>query len=118
MLKLVEELNKYSYEYYVLDNPIISDKEYDKKYDELKVLESELEEVLPYSPTLRVGDIVLDEFRKYKHRAPLWSLDKAQSIEQIKNWHNRNIKAINEYNNNNEEKLPSVKYMEKTLLVK
>ncbi len=111
MLKLVEELNKYSYEYYVLDNPIISDKEYDKKYDELKVLESELEEVLPYSPTLRVGDIVLDEFRKYKHRAPLWSLDKAQSIEQIKNWHNRNIKAINEYNNNHEEKLPSVKYI-------
>jgi len=94
MLKLVEELNKYSYEYYVLDNPIISDKEYDKKYNELKVLESELEEVLPYSPTLRVGDIVLDEFKKYKHRAPLWSLDKAQSIEQIKNWHNRNIKAI------------------------
>lgn len=111
MLKLVEELNKYSYEYYVLDNPIISDKEYDKKYDELKALESELEEVLPYSPTLRVGDIVLDEFRKYKHRAPLWSLDKAQSIEQIKNWHNRNIKAINEYNNKHEEKLPSVKYI-------
>ncbi|WP_346897668.1 NAD-dependent DNA ligase LigA [Clostridium sp. UBA7503] len=111
MLKLVEELNKYSYEYYVLDNPIISDKEYDKKYDELKVLESELEEVLPYSPTLRVGDIVLDEFKKYKHRAPLWSLDKAQSIEQIKNWHNRNIKVINEYNSNHEEKLPSVKYI-------
>ena len=111
MLKLVEELNKYSYEYYVLDNPIISDKEYDKKYDELKVLESELKEVLPYSPTLRVGDIVLDEFRKYKHRAPLWSLDKAQSIEQIKDWHNRNVKAINEYNNNHEEKLPSIKYI-------
>ncbi len=111
MLKLVEELNKYSYEYYVLDNPIISDKEYDKKYDELKVLESELEEVLPYSPTLRVGDIVLDEFKKYKHRAPLWSLDKAQSIEQIKNWHNRNIKVINEYNSDHEEKLPSVKYI-------
>ncbi|MEW8994840.1 NAD-dependent DNA ligase LigA [Clostridium sp.] len=111
MLKLVEELNKYSYEYYVLDNPIISDKEYDKKYDELKVLESELKEVLPYSPTLRVGDIVLDEFKKYKHRAPLWSLDKAQSIEQIKDWHNRNVKAINEYNNSHEEKLPSIKYI-------
>jgi DNA ligase (NAD+) len=111
MLKLVEELNQYSYEYYVLDNPAISDKEYDEKYDELKVLEVELKEILPYSPTLRVGDIVLDEFRKYKHKSPLWSLDKAQSIEEIKDWHNRNVKIINEYNNSHEEKLPTVKYI-------
>jgi len=111
MLELVEELNKYSYEYYVLDNPTISDKEYDKKYDELKDLEAELNEILPYSPTLRVGDMVLGEFKKYKHRAPLWSLDKAQSIEQIKDWHNRNVKAINEYNNSHEDKLPAVKYI-------
>lgn len=111
MLELVEELNKYSYEYYVLDNPTISDKEYDKKYDELKVLEAELNEILPYSPTLRVGDMVLNEFKKYKHRAPLWSLDKAQAIEQIKDWHNRNVKAINEYNNTHEDKLPAVKYI-------
>lgn len=111
MLELVEELNKYSYEYYVLDNPTISDKEYDKKYDELKVLEAELNEILPYSPTLRVGDMVLNEFKKYKHRAPLWSLDKAQAIEQIKDWHNRNVKAINEYNNTHEDKLPPVKYI-------
>jgi DNA ligase (NAD+) len=111
MLELVEELNKYSYEYYVLDNPTISDKEYDKKYYELKVLEAELNEILPYSPTLRVGDMVLNEFKKYKHRAPLWSLDKAQAIEQIKDWHNRNVKAINEYNNTHEDKLPPVKYI-------
>ncbi len=111
MLKLVEELNQYSYEYYVRDNPTISDKEYDEKYDELKVLEVELKEILPYSPTLRVGDIVLDEFRKYKHKSPLWSLDKAQSIEEIKDWHNRNVKIINEYNNSHEEKLPTVKYI-------
>jgi DNA ligase (NAD+) len=111
MLKLVEELNQYSYEYYVLDNPTISDKEYDEKYDELKVLEVELKEILPYSPTLRVGDIVLDEFRKYKHKSPLWSLDKAQSIEEIKDWHNRNVKIINEYNNSHEEKLQTVKYI-------
>ena len=111
MLELVEELNKYSYEYYVLDNPTISDKEYDKKYDELKVLEAELNEILPYSPTLRVGDMVLNEFKKYKHRAPLWSLDKAQAIEQIKDWHNRNVKVINEYNNTHEDKLPAVKYI-------
>ncbi|MFR1710298.1 MAG: NAD-dependent DNA ligase LigA [Clostridium sp.] len=111
MLELVKELNKYAYEYYVLDNPTISDKEYDKRYDELRVLEIELNEVLPYSPTLRVGDTVLDEFKKYRHRAPLWSLDKAQSIAQIRDWHNRNIKAIKEYNNSHEDKLPEVKYI-------
>lgn len=111
MLELVKELNKYAYEYYVLDNPTISDKEYDKRYDELRILEIELNEVLPYSPTLRVGDTVLDEFKKYRHRAPLWSLDKAQSIAQIRDWHNRNIKAIKEYNNSHEDKLPEVKYI-------
>ena len=111
MLELIEELNRYSYEYYTLDNPSVSDKEYDKKYDELKNLEVELGEVLPYSPTLRVGDVILDEFKKYKHKAPLWSLDKAQSIGEIKEWHNRNIKAIQDYNSTHEEKLPPLKYI-------
>lgn len=111
MLELIEELNRYSYEYYTLDNPSVSDKEYDKKYDELKNLEVELGEVLPYSPTLRVGDVILDEFKKYKHKAPLWSLDKAQSIGEIKEWHNRNIKAIQDYNSTHEEQLPPLKYI-------
>lgn len=111
MIKLVEELNRYSYEYYTLDNPSISDKEYDKKYDELKALEKELGEVLNYSPTLRVGDVVLSEFKKYKHRAPLWSLDKAQSLGEIKDWHEKNLKAIREYNNSHEDKLPPIKYV-------
>lgn len=111
MLELIEELNRYSYEYYTLDNPSVSDKEYDKKYDELRSLEKELDEILPYSPTLRVGDVVLDEFRKYKHRAPLWSLDKAQSMGEIIDWHNRNLKAVKEYNNTHEEQLPPLKYI-------
>lgn len=111
MLELLEELNRYSYEYYTLDNPSISDIEYDKKYDELKKLEIELNEILPYSPTLRVGDIVLDKFRKYKHKAPLWSLDKAQSMGEIIDWHNRNLKVIKDYNNSHEEQLPQLKYI-------
>lgn len=111
MLELIEELNRYSYEYYTLDNPSVSDKEYDKKYDELRTLEKELDEILPYSPTLRVGDVVLDEFRKYKHRAPLWSLDKAQSMGEIIDWHNRNLKAVKEYNSTHEEQLPPLKYI-------
>ena len=55
--ELVEELNKYAYEYYTLDSPTVTDKEYDLKYDELKKLEKEEEYILPYSPTLRVGDV-------------------------------------------------------------
>ncbi len=51
MEKLVEELNQYAREYYVLDNPSISDKEYDLKYDELVSLEKETKVTLPYSPT-------------------------------------------------------------------
>lgn len=111
MKELVDELNRYSYEYYTLDNPSVSDKEYDKKYDELKKLEAELGEVLPYSPTLRVGDVVLGKFKKYRHKAALWSLDKAQSLEEIREWHNRNIKTVNEYNSTHEDKLPELRYV-------
>ena len=108
--ELVEKLNQYSYEYYTLDNPSVTDKEYDKAYYELKELEEETGFVLPYSPTLRVGDIVLDGFEKYTHKARLWSLDKAQSLQEIVDWHNRNIKFINEMRSKGEE-LPDLKYV-------
>lgn len=108
--ELVEQLNNYSYEYYVLDNPSITDKEYDKTYDELKSLEKETGFILPYSPTLRVGDIVLDGFEKYTHKTKLWSLDKAQSIQEIIDWHNRNIKFVSEMRLRGEE-LPNLKYV-------
>lgn len=109
---LANELNKYANEYYVLGNPSISDKEYDKKYDELINLEKETGYVLPYSPTQRVGDKVLPEFKKYTHKGRLFSLDKAQSIEEINDWHIRNLKFVEEYNRLNEdEKLPDLKYI-------
>jgi DNA ligase (NAD+) len=108
---LVEELNKNAYNYYVLDNPSISDKEYDKKYDELLKLEKEAEYVLPYSPSQRVGDIVLAQFQKYTHRGRLWSLDKAQSMEELREWDNRNRKFLAEYNSSNEDKLPELRYV-------
>lgn len=110
MKSLVEELNRYAYEYYALDNPSVSDKDYDKKYDELVALEKELNEVLPYSPTVRVGDVVLEGFKKYTHKGRLWSLGKAQSIEEIIEWHNRNVKFVNEMNERGEE-LPPLKYI-------
>ncbi|MEQ8156023.1 MAG: NAD-dependent DNA ligase LigA, partial [Clostridiaceae bacterium] len=111
MEELANELNKYAYEYYTLSNPTISDKEYDQKYDELVSLEEETGIVLSYSPSQRVGDIVLPEFKKYTHKGTLWSLDKAQSLEALKEWHNRNVKFISDYNKANEEKLPAVKYV-------
>ena len=111
MKELVEELNVYASGYYVSDNPLVSDKEYDKKYDELIELEKELGEVLPLSPSQRIGGGILPEFSKYKHRAKLWSLDKAQSLEKIKEWHNRNIKVIKEYNLNHEEPLSPLTYV-------
>lgn len=94
--ELVEKLNRYSYEYYSLDSPSVSDKDYDEKYYELQELERETGYVLPYSPTLRVGDVVLEGFRKYTHKARLWSLDKAQSLQEIIDWHNRNVKFVEE----------------------
>ena len=109
--ELVTELNRYAYEYYTLANPSVTDQEYDKKYDELTTLEKELNYRLPYSPTQRVGDVVLSEFKKYKHKAPLWSLGKAQTIKEIEDWHKRNLKFINEYNSNATEKLPELKYI-------
>ena len=108
--ELVEKLNRYSHEYYSLDNPSVSDKDYDEKYYELQELEKEMEYVLPYSPTLRVGDVVLDGFTKYTHKARLWSLDKAQSLQEIIDWHNRNVKFIEEMRSKGEE-LPDLKYV-------
>lgn len=109
--ELVEELNRYAYEYYVLDNPSIEDYEYDKKYSALKSLEEETGFVLPYSPTQRVGDAVLSQFKKYTHRNKLWSMDKAQDLDELKEWHEKNIRFVEEYNLNHSEKLPKIKYV-------
>ncbi|EOU2061876.1 NAD-dependent DNA ligase LigA [Clostridium perfringens] len=109
--ELVEELNKYAYEYYVLGNSSVTDKDYDKKYYELVDLEKETGYKLSYSPTQRVGDVILPEFKKYTHKARLWSLDKAQTLEEIREWHNRNVKFLEEYNRTSDEELPPLKYI-------
>ncbi len=83
MKELVKILNKYGYEYYVLDNPTVSDGEYDKLYDELKTLELETGIVLPDSPTKRVGGEPISAFQKHKHIERLYSLDKAVSKEEL-----------------------------------
>lgn len=109
--ELVEQLNRYAKEYYVLANPSITDKDYDKLYDELSNLEKETGYILPYSPTQRVGDTILPEFSKYTHKGRLWSLDKAQSLQELKEWHERNEKFVSTYNGSNSEKLPPLRYV-------
>ena len=80
---LVEELNKHNYNYYVLDNPTISDKEYDKLYYELVDLEKEMGIILPNSPTQRVGGEILDKFQKHKHEVRLYSMNKVRDFEDL-----------------------------------
>lgn len=84
MNELVQLLNQYAREYYTKDNPSVSDAEYDKLYRELVELEKEFpEDILPNSPTHRVGDLVLDGFEKYRHEYPLFSLQDAFSREEL-----------------------------------
>ena len=84
MKELVELLNRYATEYYTSDNPSISDSEYDRLYRELVELEkAHPDQVLPESPTHRVGGKILDGFEKYSHQYPLYSLQDAFSREEL-----------------------------------
>ena len=83
MQELVKILNKYAHEYYVLDNPTVSDGEYDKLYDELVKLEKQTGTVLFDSPTRRVGGEPISSFQKHNHIEKLYSLDKATSEEEL-----------------------------------
>ena len=84
MKELVELLNRYATEYYTSDNPSVSDSEYDRLYHELVELEkAHPDQVLPESPTHRVGGKILDGFEKYSHQYPLYSLQDAFSREEL-----------------------------------
>ncbi|MFZ6674097.1 NAD-dependent DNA ligase LigA [Undibacterium sp. Xuan67W] len=81
------EVNRHDYSYHVLDNPTISDFEYDKLFYELKKLEIEHPDLRTLdSPTRRVGGAPLAEFSQVKHKIPMLSLGKAQTNDQLKNW--------------------------------
>lgn len=86
MQQLVKQLNEYAYRYYVLDDPVVSDGEYDRLYDELVALEKETGVILPDSPTIRVGDKPLSKFEQVVHRGKLFSLDKCQSKQEMRAW--------------------------------
>ncbi len=108
---LVDELNRYAKAYYTHDEPLISDKEYDGLYEELKALEDQANYVLPYSPTQRIGDEALSSFQKHTHLAPLWSLNKAQDLVTLNEWHEKNQNFVQSYNESHEEQLPQVTYV-------
>lgn len=109
--ELAALLNQYAKEYYTLDSPSVSDQEYDRLYAELEALEKETGTILAWSPTQRVGDETLPGFSKYTHRAPLWSLDKAQTHEELKSWIERNQRFVDEYNSSHDDKLPEPVYI-------
>lgn len=112
MERLVEQLNQYNYHYYTLDQPLVSDKEYDALYDQLTALEAETGIVLPDSPTGRVGGELLKGFEPHRHLSPLWSLDKAQTEEHLVNWNNRVLRLIGDYNSKNPDTpLPAPTYV-------
>ncbi|WP_424554700.1 NAD-dependent DNA ligase LigA [Streptococcus agalactiae] len=84
MNELVSLLNQYAKEYYTQDNPTVSDSQYDQLYRELVELEEQYpENILPNSPTHRVGGLVLEGFEKYQHEYPLYSLQDAFSKEEL-----------------------------------
>jgi DNA ligase (NAD+) len=108
LIAIIEDLN---YHYYTLDEPKVSDIEYDKLYDELVELEKKTGIVLPYSPTQRVGAQILEGFQKHTHLSKLWSLDKVRDYSELRNWAKKIEQFVNDYNNSNTQKLPEVSYV-------
>lgn len=93
---LIDTLNKWAYEYYVLDNPSVSDREYDALYDELKAIEEQTGEVEFDSPTKRVGGDPVKGFERHTHVHRLYSLDKSVTYEQLSAFFTRIKKAVPE----------------------
>jgi DNA ligase (NAD+) len=87
--RLVKELNYHCYRYYVLDEPVISDTEYDREYRRLEGLEEQYNYILPDSPTLRVGAPPLEKFEKVQHTEPMLSLDNAFSYDEVREFDKR-----------------------------
>lgn len=109
---LVEEINRHNHHYYTLDKPLILDAEYDLLYDELVALEHQEGISLPNSPTQRVGGEVVPSFEPHTHLSRLWSLDKAQNVDDLLAWEERVKKGIAAYNSENPSNpLPEPSYV-------
>jgi len=83
----IEQLNKYAYHYYVLDDAIATDEEYDTLYHKIVTYEKmHPEQILSYSPTQRVGDVISDKFEKAEHLSKMWSLEDIFSYDELLKW--------------------------------
>src|SRR5690554_3340045 len=90
ILDLRKQINQANYQYHTLDKPVISDFEYDKLLSELIALETKYPEYYDSnSPSLKVGGIVLDEFKKVAHTEPMMSLSNAFNFDELKTFYER-----------------------------
>lgn len=96
MRELIDKLNEASRRYYDQNESDISDDEWDAMYAELRGLEEKTGERMADSPTRRVGGAVMEGFEQHRHIARLWSMDKAQSEEEILAWAQRCEKQTND----------------------
>lgn len=110
MRELVDRINRLNYHYYVLDDPIASDDEWDALYRELADMERSQGRVLEDSPTRLVGGEPISAFEQTRHLARLYSMNKAQSIEELYAWQARVLKAVEEYNQTAEQPLDGPEY--------
>ncbi|MFP4458465.1 MAG: NAD-dependent DNA ligase LigA [Candidatus Zixiibacteriota bacterium] len=93
--KLRKLIREHNYHYYVENEPVISDEEYDSLFDRLKKLEEENPDLITEdSPTQRVGAEIQDGFSTYEHRVPMLSLSKVISFEKFKDFHERILKKL------------------------
>lgn len=93
--ELRREIGRHDYLYYVKDSPVISDREYDRLYRELVDLEAAHPELIaPHSPTQRVGGEALKEFRPFRHRIPMLSIDNTYSEEELRQFETRNRRLL------------------------
>jgi len=95
--ELRREIRRHDYLYYVKDSPVISDRDYDRLYRELADLEAVHPELItPHSPTQRVGGEALKEFRPFRHRVPMLSIDNTYSEEELRHFEARNRRLLPE----------------------
>jgi len=95
ILQLRDELRQHNHSYYVLDNPTISDFDFDMKLKQLQTLEAQFPELHdPNSPTLRVGGEVTKNFKTITHRQRMYSLDNSYSKEDLLDWETRIKKLV------------------------
>ncbi len=88
--QLRDQLNDWSYRYYVLDDPAVPDPEYDRLFRQLQALESEHPDLIsPDSPTQRVGDVPLEGFNEVRHAVPMLSLGNAFNDEELRDFDQR-----------------------------